>query len=265
MKKYITCIAYITFIALVAGCGQGAMRSPELPEYEPLQQALPQTQTTSTSETIVTGENVPRQPPPPPVVTREYGDPYSRFPVELKAHDNMCVQVYNTTAFFVCAISPTYGNGIPVFRLRYGNYAQDFLPVHPEWKEVQCNAVIVPNETGTDDGAPEAWFVAAHPGTYRMIFKMYTDDGNGPQYTGITKSSEAWAFPNVHALDRTCPSWFRLGCLRHYPVRASLEDKSAGGAYAYVLFQDGPGSVDVLSMFDPALSSALADGFLAMR
>lgn len=161
------------------------------------------------------------RPQPPVVQKRMVGPRFNMYPAQLQAPDNMSVKVVNTSPYFACLISPTFGTGQPVFRMRFGGFEQDFL-ANPGWAQVGCAAVLMPNRTQNSEMGPEAWLSVNRVGTYNLVVKFYTYDGNDPQDTGIV-IQQSLSFPNTWRINPHCPQWYHMGCLHNFALRAALE------------------------------------------
>lgn len=137
----------------------------------------------------------PYTPPPPPapphvVIRRPVGSPYLQATVETEAPKSMSVRLVNNTPFYVCVESPTLPSGEPVFKPRYGAFAQDFMP---PGAGVPCAAVLAPRVMA--GLAPEATLAVTRPGAYRLGFRYYTHSTSPVLIRSA--QSERWSFPNV--------------------------------------------------------------------
>lgn len=137
----------------------------------------------------------PYTPPPPPapphmVSRRPVGTPYLQTTVDTEAPKSMSVRLVNNTPFYVCVESPTLPSGEPVFKPRYGAFAQDFMPPQTG---VPCAAVLAPRVMG--GLAPEATLAVTRPGAYRLGFRYYTHS-TSPVLVRSAQS-DRWSFPNV--------------------------------------------------------------------
>lgn len=137
----------------------------------------------------------PYTPPPPPapphvVSRRPVGQPYLQATMETEAPKSMSVVLVNNTPFYVCVESPTLATGEPVFKPRYGAFAQDFMP--PE-AGVPCTAVLAPRVMG--GLAPEVTLAVARPGNYRLGFRYFTHSTTPVMVRA--SQSDRWSFPNV--------------------------------------------------------------------
>ncbi len=217
MNKY-----YIVFLALAAlsGCiiNKPASSTP-LSASEPLPwetgetvqvgTEVAATPTVSASATVVASASpappppvatatvlpIPYTPPPPPapphmVSRRPVGTPYLQTTVDTEAPKSMSVRLVNNTPFYVCVESPTLPSGEPVFKPRYGAFAQDFMPPQTG---VPCAAVLAPRVMG--GLAPEATLAVTRPGAYRLGFRYYTHS-TAPVLVRAGQS-DRWSFPNV--------------------------------------------------------------------
>lgn len=223
-------------VMLVGGCFINTRpRASRLPSYDGSEQTS--LTASSSTETVATATAVTPPPPaaippmPPPAPPRYeqrlVGPRFTVSPAQLQAPDIMSVKVTNTSPYFACLVSPTFGHGEPIFKLRHGSYEQDFLPSHPGWSQVACAAVLMPNETQNTEDGPEAWLAVNRVGTFNLVVKLYTYDGVDPQYTGITIQQKL-VFPNTWRKNPHCPQWYGKGCLHNYPIRASIESDSSG-------------------------------------
>jgi hypothetical protein len=169
------------------------------------------------------------QPQPQVVSRRAVGSPFIMAPTQLQAPDNMSVRVINTSPYFACISSGTFGSGDSIFKLRlndaHGSYEQDFLPSSPAWTQVGCPGVLMPNMTENTETGPEAWLAVNRVGTFNLIIRFYTFDGVDPQYTGIT-TQQSLTFPNSWRKNPHCPKEWAKGCLHNFPLRASAEISS---------------------------------------
>lgn len=198
--------------------------------------ALPPSETGELGETIssptpVTTEQAMNQPvvqpaplPPPrqPVIQRRTVGQVSMYPTQIQAPTNMSVHVFNESPFFGCVRSPLV-NGAPVFRLRYGNYEQDFLPTHPGWSQVGCAAVLMPNMSGRPETAPEAWLAARYPGTFKLWVDFFTYDGVSPQPLPGFVFATSLSFPNTFRMNGSCLPTSYAGCLYNVFLQAEAE------------------------------------------
>ena len=133
----------------------------------------------------------PVLPAPPYVVGRRpVGSPYLQTTVDTEAPKSMSVRLVNNTPFYVCVESPTLPSGEPVFKPRYGAFAQDFMP---PGAGVPCAAVLAPRVMA--GLAPEATLAVTRPGAYRLGFRYYTHSTSPVLIRSA--QSERWSFPNV--------------------------------------------------------------------
>lgn len=230
VSRYTFRVLVLCVLALTGGCFS-IHRGPRAHLLDP-----PETQTSVTATAETTAIAAPPQPvvqappvtpPPTRYEQRMAGPRFTVSPAQLQAPDIMSVKVTNTSPYFACLISPTFGHGEPIFKLRLGSYEQDFLPSHPGWSQVACAAVLLPNQTQNSEDGPEAWLAVNRVGTFNLVMKLYTYDGVDPQYTGITIQQKL-VFPNSWRTNPHCPQWYGKGCLHNYPIRASIEGDGHG-------------------------------------
>ncbi len=217
-------------LTFVTGCvingrqqAQYVPPSPEeqaanMPEEAVAQQASPQ----QPQGSVMRPPPVAARPQPPTVQKKMVGPQYSMYAAQIQAPTNMSVHLFNESPFFGCVRSPLV-NGAPVFRLRYGNYEQDFLPTHPGWSQVGCAAVLMPNMSGRPETAPEAWLAARYPGTFKLWVDFFTYDGVSPQPLPGSVFATSLSFPNTFRMNGSCLPTSYAGCLYNVFLQAEAE------------------------------------------